>query len=1075
MIACPSCGEKNPEKYRHCGFCGAPLRASPAPRETRKTVTILFSDVTGSTALGERLDPESLRALMARYFAAMRAVIQAHGGTVEKFIGDAVMAVFGIPIVHEDDALRAVRAAAEIRGVIAELNIELRQERGLELMFRTGVTTGEVVAGDPARGETLVTGDTVNTAARLEQAARPGDILIGATTLRLVRDAVIVERVAPVVAKGKLVPGDAYRLVDVRSQVAGRSRHLEAPMVGRDGELSRLLRAFDQTVQDRSPQLFTLLGAAGVGKSRLVAEFLDSIVSAALVLRGRCLPYGEGITYWPLRDVVHAAAGIAEEDSREVAREKLSRSMGGDRDREVVTSSLASAIGLSDAAAGQREIFWAARRLLEHVARDRPVVVVWEDIHWAEQTFLDLIEDIADLSRDAPLLVLCPARPELLDKRLGWGGGKLNSTTVLLEPLSSSVIGRLLDALPGGIAVPPALGGRIIAAAEGNPLYLEEMLAMLVDDDLLALQDGRWIFAGQLDQVHVPPTVQALLAARLDQLDPNERVIAERASVVGRVFEESAVEELTPADTRAEVSRALVALVRKELVRPDRSELTTGDAFKFRHILIRDAAYDGLPKRERADLHETFATWLERVSGDRASEYEEIVGYHLEQAHRYRSELGQTEDLDGLASRASDRFRSAAKRAVDRGDLRTADGLLERARALAASDRTRATQLQVDQADLLERLGRFREAGALADAARTAAHEIGDDRLSARARLVAAQVLADIDPEGGLGIFLAESEAALPILEGAGDHEGVARALGALGMLSWAQGRLDPVDLMYERVIEQLELSGHTERIPRIKGIMAMTTAQGRTDVATAMRRIEQLEREVEGDRQGTSFVLCSLAGIQAMAGRDADARSSAERAIELAESLGLDFDALSMAADLGFVHLVGGRPAAAEEAMRPAFERMLAIEATALAGTVAALLADAISQQGRQEEALGISKIAEQRLQPDDVSGQALWRSARARALAASGRGAEAVELARQAVDLLSPTDFLNQLADAQVVLAEALSASEDRAGARETLARAHEAYVRKGNVVMMDKVGRLLGPDSPPPDRADQGKRGT
>ncbi len=741
MIRCPSCGEENPAGKKFCGECGTSLAApSSRSREARKTVTILFSDVTGSTALGERLDPESLRTMMGRYFGAMKQVLERHGGTVEKFIGDAVMAVFGIPTLHEDDALRAVRAAAGMRDALAQLNRELERERAVVITTRTGIYTGEVVAGDPTTGQTLVTGDAVNTAARLEQAAQPGEILLGEPTFRLVRDAVVAESIPPVDAKGKALRVSAYRLLSVTTGAEAHARRLDAPLVGREDELARLGQAFRQAVSGPSCHLFTLLGAAGVGKSRLVAESLAALPTEAQVLRGHCVPYGDGITYWPLGEVVRAAAVIEETDAADDAQAKLRSLLEGERDADIIARRIASAIGLSVESAPSEEIFSAVRRFLEHLARQRPVVLLWEDIHWADPTFLDLIEHIADLSRDAPLLLLCPARPELLDKRPGWGGGKLNATTVLLEPLPPDVTERLLDGLPGGPALPPDLRRRILDAAEGNPLYLEEMVSMLLEDGSLVERDGGWRAVGDLVRMRVPPSIQALLAARLDQLGPEERAIAEHASVVGRVFEESAVRELAPEPLRPQIRRGLTALVRKELVPPERSEASAGDTFRFRHILIRDAAYEGLPKAERADLHERLAAWLERVTGDRAVEYAEVIAHHVEQAYGYRTELGEAgATVARLQRRAGEVLAGAGRRASERGDTRAATSLLMRAAAVLPPESRERIEVLLVLGDVLGRSGSLERAMDLMVEARELADAIGEESLSWQARLSRAE------------------------------------------------------------------------------------------------------------------------------------------------------------------------------------------------------------------------------------------------------------------------------------------------------------------------------------------------
>ncbi len=532
--------------------CAAPLGEAPegVPREVRKTVTVVFADVTGSTALGERLDPESMRQIMTRYFEEMRTALERHGGTVEKFIGDAVMAVFGIPVVHEDDALRAVRAAFDMRRALAALNADLERDWGVDLAARIGVNTGEVVAGDPAAGQTLVTGDAVNVAARLEQAASADEILLGEATHRLVRDAAFVEAVDPITMKGKAERVPAFRLLDVNPEAAGVERRFDSPMVGRDGQLSRLSQTFRAAVEDRACQLFTVLGAAGVGKSRLIQEFLAGLPPDTVVLRGRCLSYGEGITFWPVAEVLREAAGTRDDDPPEEQRARIGALVEGLTEADTITDRLAELIGVGQSSAAPEETFWAVRKLFEHMARRGPLVIVFDDIHWAEPTLLDLIESLADWMKEAPVLLVCPARPELLDRRPGWGGGKFNATSFLLEPLPDQDCALLIDNLLGAAAIPEAARLRILEAAEGTPLFVEEMLSMLIDDGLLRREDGHWEPAGDLSKVRVPPTIQALLAARLDQLGQEERAVVECGSVEGKVFHRGALAVLAPDPVR---------------------------------------------------------------------------------------------------------------------------------------------------------------------------------------------------------------------------------------------------------------------------------------------------------------------------------------------------------------------------------------------------------------------------------------------------------------------------------------------------------------------------------------------
>jgi class 3 adenylate cyclase len=621
------CGERLPVSARFCPACGSP-RLSVAVVEVRKTVTLLFCDVVGSTALGERLDPEALRGVMSRYFAVARVAVQWHGGTVEKFVGDAVLAVFGIPEVREDDALRAVRAAAELRDCLVDLSAELMGSMGIGLAVRTGVNTGSVVAGSAREGGSFATGDAVNTAARLEQAAAPGEVLIGASTLWLVRDAVEVEAVAPLAVKGKAEPLAAYRLVRVLEAERGRSRRPDAALVGRGRESRALAEALAQTTQDGRGRFVTVLGPAGMGKTRLVEHFLAGIGQDVQVLRGRCVSYGRGITFWPFVQLLRQAAGLIGQETAESTEKALLALMDTSPDKGVVVAVLLPLLGLGGEPGGAEEIFWAIRSVLEHLAGHGPLIVAVEDIHWAEPTLLDLLERLRDEARDVPLLIVCQARPELLEQRPGWGGEALNATTFLLEPLTGGHTAALLEGLLG-----PAVPGRVVAAvdgwAEGNPLFVEEVAAHLVETGVLRREHDGWVVVGDLKRVLVPPTVTALLAARLDRIPLPERALLERVSVIGL--------ELTTADATAlsadgvEVPALLASLSRRDLLRRVRG--LRADTWAFRHVLLRDAAYESLPKSVRAVLHERFADRLQESAADAGGETHAFVGHHLEQAY----------------------------------------------------------------------------------------------------------------------------------------------------------------------------------------------------------------------------------------------------------------------------------------------------------------------------------------------------------------------------------------------------------------------------------------------------------
>ena len=1060
MAACPACRAENPDGARFCSACATPLEATPAApatREVRKIVTVLFADVTGSTVLGEQLDPETMRALMGRYFAMMKAVIERHGGTVEKFIGDAVMAVFGIPTLHEDDALRAVRAAADIAAELATLNAELSATRGIAIQFRTGVNTGEVVAGDPATGQTLVTGDTVNTAARLEQAAAPGEILLGALTWSLVRDAVDVEPVEPIAAKGKAAPIVAHRLLSVRAGEAGHRRRLDAPLVGRDRELSRLEQAFRDVVANRTAGLVTLLGTAGLGKSRLVAEFTAGLRGEARVLRGHCLPYGEGITYWPIGEVVRSAAGIDDADGGDDARVKLRALFGDEPDGDLLAARVGSAIGLSTVAAPQEAIFWAIRRLLERLAREEPVVVVIEDIHWAETTLLDLLEYVLEWSRDAPILLICPSRPELLDERTGWGSARVNGMTIVLESLPADATARLIAALPGGSALPGQVVERIQVAAEGNPLYVEELIAMLVDDGLLTeAGDGTWQADENLAAVRVPASITALLAARLEQLDPAERAVAERGSVVGRVFEAAAVSELADEGLRPNVGRSLLALVRKELVRPDRSELSPGDAFRFRHILIRDAAYAALAKSERAELHERFADWLGRTAGDRIIELEEIVGHHLEAAHRYRAELGEKgEAVDQLGRRAVGHYLAAARRMRARGDEPAAGSLLLAAESLPLAEPELRGQLVLELGNALAAIGRPTEARVRAEKALELGTQLGDHRLAARARLLRLQIsiqdgtLTDLDPESA-----EEAVAALQDARLSGDPTALAEAYQALGMQAYMGGKADESADYTRLAIEQAWASGDAALALQAETNRLAEDVVGPAPATEALTRAETLHDAAAAYPSVRGDVLRLLAVLEAMIGRVDDARAHAAESVHLLEELGLPTAAMLSRGDQSWVDRLAGDLPAAERALRTVVTTAEKIGDRTLASWGACRLAQVLIEEGRLEDAEPFLAQAEQ---VDMVMNRSRILGARARLEAVRG-SPSAPELVTQLVAMLDEVAFPNIRLDGFVDAAEATAVLGDRAGAVGYAAEALRLAEAKGNVMRAQQVRAII-----------------
>jgi class 3 adenylate cyclase/tetratricopeptide (TPR) repeat protein len=1055
---CPSCGEENADKARFCQNCATPLgEAEAALADVRRVVTVVFADVTGSTSLGERLDPEALRRVMGRYFDEMAAVIERHGGTVEKFIGDAVMAVFGIPRLHEDDALRAVRAAAGMREALEELNADLEQEHGVGIAARIGVNTGEVVAGDPSAGQRLVTGDAVNVAARLEQAASPGDVLLGEPTYRLVRDAVQVEPVAALDLKGKEEPVPAFRLVTVLTDVAGHERHLDSPMVGRGKELAMLERALKRAITERTSHLFTLLGAAGVGKSRLVAEFLDGRADTALVLRGRCLSYGEGITFFALDEIVHQAAGIDEGDPPAAARAKLDALVTDAPDGERIAALVAGVFGW--AAPGVTEdAFWAIRKVLEHLARDRPVVVVFDDIHWAEPTFLELIEHLADWTRDAAVLLVCLARPELLDIRSGWGGGKMNATSILLEPLPGDEASLLVDNLLGQADIPRTARERILEAAEGNPLFVEEMLAMLIDDRLLRLEDGAWRAVEDLADVTVPPTIHLLLAARLDRLDAEERGVIERGAVEGKVFHAGAVATLSPQTARPQVRSRLLALARKELIRPDRPEFAGEDAFRFRHLLIRDAAYQAMPKEQRAELHERYAGWLEEAARDRMAEYEEILAHHLEQAYRYRLELGASDDrARELAALAAEHLYAAAVRADERGDLATARSLLDR--SIDLSDGMLRVQALVRLSVLLPELGEYAEAHETAVRAIEAAETVGDRPSALRAELVRILNRGSIDPTHTMEMGRTAIEAVLAEAERLGDADLRDRAVLAMTLIAFFLGKTSDAMAMIDELSDRVPTMSRRDR-GELAGQMAICAYFGSVPVDDAFGVLDRAAQLRGESLIGEAHDLRVRSGVLAMAGRFDEADEVVARSRAIYEELGAPTIMITTSQITAETLRLEGRLQEAEGVLREMHEVYDSMGETAFNSTICSLLGHVLCDQGRFDEAEGFAARSRELASEDDFASQGDWRLVRARVLSERGSYDDALTLADEGVAIMDATDYLDWQGGGHEVRGGVLVGAGRGDDARAAYEQAIDRFESKGNVVAAARVrARLEG----------------
>jgi class 3 adenylate cyclase/tetratricopeptide (TPR) repeat protein len=1040
--------------------CASPLSLEqPAPHATRKTVTVVFCDLVGSTPLAERLDPESVRAVMTRFFRQMRAALERHGGTVEKYIGDAVMAVFGVPLLHEDDAFRAVRAAQAMREELDALNVDLQGRFGVQVRTRIGVNTGEVVVGDAAAGQALVVGTTVNIAARLEQTAATGEILLGPATYALVRDRVIAEPTAPLELKGKAGSVVAYRLYSVGPGPDELGSRPDPLLVGRDGELEVLGSMFDLAVAERSCVLVTILGPAGIGKSRLAREFVSTMKPDALVLRARCLPYGDGITFGPVAALVKQACGVVDDDGRSDARSKIDAAMAGCADATLVSERVSDVTGVADATGGLQETFWAIRRFLEWVGRDRPFVVILDDLQWAEPTFLDLVEYLAGWSSDVAMLLLCLARLDLLDNRPTWGGGVANASVLPLGPLDDRESERLVSELLGGPQLDERAFDRIAESAGGNPLFLEEMLRMLDDDGLLRREEGRWVATTDLGDVRIPESIHALLSARLDRLSEEERLVIRSAAVAGKVFWWGAVEELVPEPVRAHVGSALQTLVRKDLIRPEPSTLAGEDAFRFHHILIQEAAYRGTPKEARAEVHEAFAVWLEGMAGDRFVELEEVIGHHYEQAFRYRSELAPVAERErALATRAGLRLAPAGIRAFERRDIPAAADLLGRATQLLPSEHPERRPALLALGEVLAEAGDLGAAQAVLEEAELVATEADDAATAANAAILRLFLLEMTDPKRQTVDVVAEAERLIATLDSLGNDLGLARAWRLMGILHWNHARYAAADDALARAIEHARRAGAEREEADALGRYTGSGVYGPAPVQEIERRCDELLKM----RVGTGYeapALMALAWCRAMQGRFGEARDLVRRSRAIYEDLGLRLRSTIVAETAGGIEMLAGDALAAEQELRPSLVALAEMGEQGIQSTVAAALAHALIEQGRLGEAEEMVSASELAGAEDDMSTYVLGQSARARILAAQGRHEEAERVARDAVGRAEETDDLNMRADAVLDLGRVLSEAGDRDGAVFAVEQALSLYEAKGNSAAVAAAHRRLG----------------
>jgi predicted ATPase/DNA-binding SARP family transcriptional activator len=1010
----------------------APPDEGPGPeREVRKTVTALaVAPGTGS------LDPEAARRVAARVLAEVEAVVARYGGTVTQ-AGEAPLALFGIPAVHEDDALRALRSAVELRGRLGALGDELARDLGVRLDAGLGVASGDALVRQTELGGSLVAGDTAARAAQLATAGG-GEIFADDATRRAVAGAAELKPADG--GRRRKSDAPAWRVVAVSQEVVAPGRRSDGVVLGRARELAQLRQAYERAVGESSAYLFTVLGPAGIGKSTLLREFVAGLAGEARVLSGRCVPYGDGITFWPLAEILRQAVA-------EAGGETIRALLGDEPDADAIAERLAGAVGAGEPKAGSDATFWAVRKLFERLAAERPLVLVFDDVHWAEPMFLDLLEHVADWSRAAPILLVCLARPELLEERSAWAGGKTNATTILLGGLSETDSGRLVE-----LRVPSeVLGGgareRILDVAEGNPLFIEQLGAMLAEVGEAALEGP------------LPQTIQAVLAARLDRLSPALREAIDRAAVIGRDFVPSAVVELHPEAARPDVPGALRALVGKLLLQPGRAIFAGEETYRFQHQLVRDVAYESLPKALRAELHEGFAGWLERTVEGRDAEYQEVLGYHLEQAFLYRAELG-LEGRDELGARAGALLFAAGRRAATRGDMPAAIGLHSRAAAVTpAGDPSRA-DLLTELAEALREGGDFSRADRVLAEALALAASRADRAVEAQARIALLRVQLATNREPASGEVEDIVAAVIDVLTELGDERRLAKAWFLRAWLEWLGCRAMAAAESSRRAAAHAERAGDERGQAQALHLLVGADLFGPTPIPAARARCEEVMRTLPGQRRVEASATRALAGLTAMEGRFAEALVLLERDREILEDMGLKVAAAGATEIAGLVHMLAGEPVAAERELRRGYEAFERMGELSNLSTLAAMLAQALYAQGRDEEALRLTETSESSAAEEDLHTQVQWRAARAKVLARAGQLDEAVVLASEAVGLGGRTDFLVMRGNAALDLAEVLllagRADDSVAAAQDAVA----LYERKGASAAVAAARRLLPP---------------
>ncbi len=962
----------------------------------RRTVTVLFCDLVDSTRLAWELDPEVYRALISRYFELVRRPIARHGGTIEKFIGDAVMAVFGVPQLHEDDALRAVRAAVEMQAALRD------EEWDVPVAARIGLCTGEVHVLSAPSEDLHVSGAVASAAAQLEESAPAGGIMIGDETHRLVRDAVKAEPV-----------GVGWLLEEILENAPAYTRRLDAPLVGREQELERLLSAYANARADRHCRVVTVVGEAGIGKTRLAREFVASVHDEARVLVGRCVSYGEGATYLPITEIVRQAT---EEHSVAGIRKLVET----EEDADAIAQRVAELAGIAESPAAPGEAFWAVRRLLESIAREKPVVVVLDDIHWAEPTLLDLVEYLGEWA-EGPILLLCLARGDLLEQRSGWGGPTSTGFLIELEPLPSDQLATLVEQLAAK-PVDPKVQDHIVEYSSGNPLFAEQLLALAAEG--VALEEP-------------PASVEALLASRLDRLDLLELETLRRAAVVGRRFSRAELRDLTQED---DPTRQLLGLAERGLIHP-----VEHDLFRFHHVLVRDVAYRGIPKSQRAELHEHVARGLDRRDGA-----DELVGYHFEQAFQYVTELARRDEhARELAVEGGQRLGRAGIRAWKRADAPAAVNLL-----------SRAVELMPEADEFVCELGAALRVTNDVEGAREVlvrATRAKEKRIELRARIELAFLRSVVEADTAAEL-LEVASTSIPALEANHDDRALGRAWLCIAHVRGAFFcEYAPMEESATRAARYYRRAGWSPS--SALDFVGSALYYGPKPVPEGIGQCEALLLEHDGDRASEANIIVWLGGLEAMRRNFADARAHVSGARTIYNEFGLTMAAVDTCGRvLAAIAMLADIPSDAEQTLVECCASLQQRGQTAVLATRAGELAHAIYEQGRYEEAQVWTRLARESAGSDDLDAALSWKPVEAKILARQGKIDEAEGLARETLKLVDRSDSVNRNADSLMALAEVLALADRPGEAEEAIKKALRLYQQKGNLASADKARKLL-----------------